>query len=175
METIIKKHLERHIERELNYTQEDVDYKMSVNSKEEDEGYYSWVPIDSNVTDQEINVLETQLGFKLPKSFTNFIQFKFFYHLRIAECTFTPNTPENWNNNILEIVFDGYPREFLFDEGRVPFANWCDWGLLCFDTTKECLNNEYPIVIWDHERPEEFKDGYSHFNKMLEELDILDN
>ncbi len=69
------------------------------------------------------------------------------------------------------MIFNGYPREYLIDKGYVPFANWSDWGLLCFDVDTLCDDNNYPIVLWDHDRADEVEFKYSNFENMLIELD----
>ena len=68
------------------------------------------------------------------------------------------------------MIFNEYPRELLLDKGKIPFANWSDWGLLCFDTNNKHTNNEYPIVLWDHEMFDEFEPKYINFEAMINEL-----
>tara|TARA_R110001583_G_scaffold127391_2_gene278990 strand:- start:430 stop:669 length:240 start_codon:yes stop_codon:yes gene_type:complete len=70
----------------------------------------------------------------------------------------------------MKMIFNGYPSEDLIEKGRIPFANWSDWGLLCFDTTADCKNNNYPIVLWDHEVYDEFQIQYSDFENMITKL-----
>lgn len=44
----------------------------------------------------------------------------------------------------MEMIFDVYPTEFLIEKGYVSFAEWSDWGLLCFDTNR---NNKITITL----------------------------
>ena len=69
------------------------------------------------------------------------------------------------------MIFDGYPREYLIDKGYVPFADWSDWGLLCFDTNRNTNDHNYPIVLWDHEIADEVQDLYKNFYDLLVKLD----
>jgi hypothetical protein len=69
------------------------------------------------------------------------------------------------------MAFDGYPREFLIDQGYIPFADWSDWGMLCFDTNRRDTNYEYPIVLWDHERWDEYEPFSDNFSELLLKLD----
>lgn len=60
----------------------------------------------------------------------------------------------------------------FIDKGIIPFAHWSDWGMLCFDASEDKPNNEYPIVLWDHETADQFEKKYENFEQMLEQLDI---
>lgn len=53
------------------------------------------------------------------------------------------------------MIFRGYPREYMIDKGYIPFADWSDWGCLCFDTNNASPDNNYEVVLWDHEMPED--------------------
>lgn len=70
------------------------------------------------------------------------------------------------------MIFDGYPTEFLIEKGYVPFAVWSDWGLLCFDTNRNKEDNNYPVVLWDHETADEVNDEYKDFFDLLTEIDL---
>ena len=69
------------------------------------------------------------------------------------------------------MIFDGWPKDWLLDKGRLPFANWEDWGLLCFDVSKGLVDGEYPVILWDHDRPEEVKPMSDNFKSLLQFLD----
>ncbi len=68
------------------------------------------------------------------------------------------------------MIFDGYPTEYLIEKGYIPFADWSDWGLICFDTNKSKENNNYPIVLWDHEMANEVQNQYKNFYNMITKL-----
>ncbi len=140
-------------------------------SEMDSEGWQKWVPIQSEVTEDEIKDLEHMINVALPDSYKRFLKYKHFYDLHIGECGFCSHPVNNWKKSLNEMILNGYPKEFLLDKGRVPFANWSDWGLLCFDTTKKCENSNYPIVLWDHEVYNDFTEVYSDFESMIYELD----
>jgi len=146
MEKIIDKYLDELISIELNKLPGQIVSEMSDPNQDKNEEWRIWNPIQSTVTDEEIKEFESRLGHNLPESYTK-------------------------RASLSEMIFDGYPREYLIDTGRIPFANWSDWGLLCFDTTVENQNSDYPIVLWDHEVFDEFESKYSNFDNMIIELD----
>lgn len=41
-----------------------------------------WHPVESTVTLTDIEDLEKEIGFKLPKSYVDFLKYKHFYELR---------------------------------------------------------------------------------------------
>lgn len=171
MEKIIDKYLDELISIELNKLPGEIVPEMSDPNQDKNEEWRIWNPIQSRVTDEEIEEFESRLGYKLPESYKKFLKHKHFYELQIGECSFCEHPSGIWRASLSEMIFDGYPREFLIDTGRIPFANWSDWGLLCFDTTVENHNNDYSIVLWDHEVFDEFEPKYSNFNNMIIELD----
>jgi hypothetical protein len=62
-----------------------------------------------------------------------------------------------WKVSITKAVFGGCPKELLIEKGYLPFADYSDWGLLCFCVRKPNSEGEYPIYRWDHEQPEKFE------------------
>jgi hypothetical protein len=170
--TIIDKHLQHWIHKGLNSIVGKTEPEMA-NPVEplNDEGWQKWYPIDSTVTDSGIEDLEDRLTYRLPTSYKAFLKYKHFYELYISEAHFSGQEIRKWRRHLIDMAFDGYPREFLIDKGYIPFADWSDWGLLCFDTNKGNIDNEYPIVLWDHERWDHFKPFSQNFHSLLLELD----
>ncbi len=148
-----------------------IEPEMAEKNANKNQEWNKWFPIKSTVTDLELEELEKEIGHKLPLSYKNFLKYKHFYELYISECSFCAHPIKTWRAKIMEMIFDGYPSEDLIETGRIPFANWSDWGLLCFDTTTKSENNNYPIVLWDHETYDEFQFQYSDFESMIVELD----
>ena len=171
MKKIIDEYLYELISIELNKLPGEIVPEMSDPNQDKNEEWKIWNPIQSKVTDEEIEEFESRLGHNLPESYKEFLKYKHFYELQIGECSFCEHPARIWRASLSEMIFDGYPREFLIDKGRIPFANWSDWGLLCFDTTVVNQNNDYSIVLWDHEMFEEFEPKYSNFENMIIELD----
>lgn len=171
---IIDKHLQIWIDKGLNTLSRKIESEMTITNESADkEAWNKWYPIKSIVNDSELEVLETQLNFKLPKSYKAFLKHKHFYELYISEARFSGQEIRNWRRHLIDMAFDGYPREFLIDKGYIPFADWSDWGLLCFDANKQAKDNEYPIVLWDHERWDEFEDYSENFENLISKLDKL--
>jgi len=174
--TIIDKHLKIWIDNGINLLPIKIEAEM-VNPSElpNNEGWQKWYPIDSTVTDNEIEYIENELGFRLPSSYKTFLKHKHFYELYISDARFSGQEIKNWNQHLLKMAFNGYPKEFLIDKGYIPFADWNDWGLLCFDTNESCVDNEYPIVLWDHESWDKFEPFSYNFLNLLIKLDTETN
>jgi hypothetical protein len=162
-----------YIDNGLNNWPDDIEPEMQNPDKikEQDDEYKQWLPIPSTVTNAEIEDLEKQLNYKLPDRYKIYLQYKHFYELYIGEAQFTGQEIRGWRRNLVDMAFDGYPKEFLIDKGYIPFAHWSDWGLLCFDTNKPCINFDYPIVLWDHERWDTFEPYAANFYELLLKLD----
>ncbi|MBO6516754.1 MAG: SMI1/KNR4 family protein [Bacteroidia bacterium] len=163
-------HLQSLIHLELNKLPYPIVDEMADANQEKDEEWRTWTPVNSLVTDEEIQEMESRIGHPLPQSYHRFLKHKHFYDLQIDECSFCAHPAGIWRASLSEMIFNGYPREFLLDTGRIPFANWSDWGLLCFDTTIKCKNHDYPIVRWDHEVFDHFEAAYPNFEHMIQTL-----
>jgi hypothetical protein len=129
----------------------------------ENEGYVRWKPIKSTITDDDINLLETKIGFKLPVSYRYFLQHVHFIELGLGDhpIDFFRSLSENSIEQLLEEIMS-FPPSLIDMEyepplarGYIPFANYSDQGLACFDTTRDStIGNEYRLIWLDHE------DGY---------------
>ena len=124
-------------------------------------------PLKSYVTDSEIEALEIKLGATLPSSFKALLKHKHYIELHFGDISLISHVPQNWNRAILQAVFDGWPKEHLIEKGYLPFAEYSDWGLLCFDLNKEEGNGEYPVILWDHETTEKYKPFASDLESAL--------
>jgi len=131
----------------------------------------AWLPIDSTVTNAEIELFETQIGHKLPGNYKVLLKHKHFYELFIAEVTFCKHPVNKWRKALYDMVVNHWPTEELFDKGYLQFADWSDWGALCFDTNRQTTNNDYPIVLWDHDGPVAIQDVAENFFSLLIKLD----
>jgi len=69
------------------------------------------------------------------------------------------------------MIFDGWPAEEIIEQGLIPFADWSDWGLLCFDTNRNSENTDYPVILWDHDAPVEMQDIADNYAALLIRLD----
>jgi hypothetical protein len=111
----------------------------------------------------------------LPKDYTTLLQHKHFYDLHIFEASFFKLPVNSWEKDLSDMILNAYPPEFLIGRGLIPFADWLDWGLLCFDTTKECVDNNYSIFLWDHESPFETEKFANNFYELLVKLNEEEN
>ncbi|AEV33490.1 putative glucan synthasis protein [Owenweeksia hongkongensis DSM 17368] len=170
MDKIIDKYLDEIITLDLNSRPIKIEPEMADKNADQYQEWNKWFPIKSTVTDKELQELEKEIGYKLPDSYKSFLKHKHFYEFYIAECSFCSHPVNTWRVELMKMIFNDYPSENLIETGRIPFASWSDWGLLCFDTTLKCENFEYPIVLWDHEVYDEFQLQYENFENMMIEL-----
>lgn len=172
IEEIADKHLKKITDQQLNSLPlKQVEPDMADPDQDPTEEWKYWHPVPARVTDQEITDLEMKIGHPLPGSYKRLLRHKHFYELVISEAAFCRHISNDWQNGLLNMIFDGYPRMFLIDRGYIPFADYSDWGLLCFNTHHKQPGNEYEIVLWDHEAWDEFQYKYKNFTEMMEALD----
>jgi hypothetical protein len=168
---IIDTYLKKWIDIKLNKLPRRIETEMADPNQDKKEEWRIWYPIDSKVTDSEIEEFETQIGHKLPKDYKTFLKYKHFYQLHISEVTFCRHPVNTWRDEQIKMIFEGYPTAYIIEKGYLPFADWSDWGVLCFDTNRNNDNSNYPIVLWDHEIAEEVQDKYRNFYDLLTKLD----
>jgi hypothetical protein len=113
-----------------------------------------WRALKSTVSEQDLEELERLLGVRISKQYQEILQHKHFIELQIGEVSFFSHPVDSWMSTIRTAVFEGYPKEFLIEKGYLPFADYSDWGLLCFRITERNADGEYPVYLWDHECPE---------------------
>jgi hypothetical protein len=133
----------------------DLPDEMKTGRKEDDWEY--WKPINSSVTDEDIEELEKQLNFTFSPQYRSLLKHKHFLELYIGEVSLLSHPIGDWKEVILKSAYKGYPREYLIDKGYFPFADFSDWGLWCFKIDEVNESGEYPIYLWDHDRPLEYK------------------
>ena len=172
IKNIIDTYLKKWLDIGLNKLPGQIETEMSDPSQDKKEEWRIWFPIDSKVTDDEIEEIEGQIGSKLPDDYKVFLKHKHFYDLHISEVSFCRHPVNTWRARLTEMIFDGYQTEYLIEKGYIPFADWSDWGLLCFDTNRNKENNNYPIVLWYHETADEVKDEYKDFYDLITNLDL---
>lgn len=148
----------------------DIPFEMLDNSISQTDDWKGWKPIASIITDQDINRLEDKIGYQLPFSYRYFLKYKHFYSLKIAD--HSVNLPHHLPNKKLtylhEYFFESFDPEFLIEKNYIYFADFYDYGLLCFDANEPAENNEYKIVYIDHERLEDIHLYANNFRELLE-------
>lgn len=143
----------------------------SVNKKED---WIPWKGIKSIVNDKDILELENKIELKYPELYKDFLKYKHFYELEnIEEISFYRHCIRDWKKDLLEVYFEYWEPEVIIKKGFIPFANYSDWGIVCFDTNR-MNNSESPIVMFDHEtlyeNPVPYQDLYENFELMVKEL-----
>ncbi|MCD0457121.1 SMI1/KNR4 family protein [Chryseobacterium sp. LC2016-27] len=171
IKNIIDIYLRKWVDMGINQLPVQIETEMSDLNQDMSEEWRTWFPVNSKVTDEEINDIENRIGYEFPEDYKTFLKHKHFYELQISEVSFCEHPINIWRTSLTEMIFDGYPKEFLIDKGYIPFANWSDWGMLCFDTNKNQNDKNYPIVLWDHELADEVQYQYEDFYDMIEKID----
>lgn len=169
---IIDAYLKRLVEHEGNVLPKKIELEMTDPNQNKNEEWEIWFPVASKVKDDEIKELENQLGCKYPDDYRMFLKHKHFYELYISEASFYEHPINSWKKSLTETIFREELKNDLLAKGFIPFANWEDWGLLCFDTNRNRKDCNYPIVLWDHEWPDKFENKYSNFYDFIVKNDI---
>ena len=141
--------------KKLNCRPGEIPDAMQTGESQDDWKY--WRAVASTVTDLDMLDMEGLLGVHLSPQYQELLRHKHFIELQIGEASIFSHPIGTWKATIKEAVFGGYPKELLIEKGYLPFADYSDWGLLCFRVTEQNANGEYPIYRWDHECPEEFE------------------
>lgn len=168
IEQIIDSSLQKWIDAGLNKRPGEIDPEMA--GVKDKEGWTEWFPIDSKVTDGEIEDFEEQIGYPFPADYKLLLKHKHFYELNISEANFT-HPVNTWRRAHIGLIYEGYPQEFLIDKGYLPIAGWSDWGVLCLDTNVDDGSHDYPIVLWDHEMARKVTPVNRNFRELMSRLD----
>ena len=156
---------------DLNIIEEErVPSEMLDASKEGYDGMKYWKSVPSTVTDNDLKEIEEKIGRELPFSYKAFLKHKHFCELLIDSASFMDHSIGKWKQALLNRMMDESNKQHLFDKGFIPFCNYDDWGLLCFDTKNAKENNEYPVVLWDMDAPTKVEELFPDFNSMITEL-----
>lgn len=118
-----------------------------------DNDWKGWKPIKSDITDQELDLLEVKIGKELPYSFRHLLKYKYFYKLEMEDQSFSlfSNISGRTISSLEDKILNSWVPELLIELGYIYFADFQDYGLLCFDANSKEENNEYPVVFIDHE------------------------
>jgi hypothetical protein len=152
---IIDHSLDRWVREKLNCLPQPIPQDMATGEKEDDWRY--WVPIRSAVSSPQLAELEQELGVRFSPQYRLLLQHKHFMELHVGEVGFFQHPSTGWQAILKAQIFDGWPHELLLGKGFFPFAEYSDWGLWCFSVREEASSGEYPVYLWDHDRPDEFK------------------
>jgi len=174
MNPIIKKYVDNSLEgisRYLpvpNMPEEMFDAEQEIIHRE----WIPWKAVDSTVTDEDILEIENFLKHSLPESYKEFLKYKHFYELDSPEVIFFRFPIRDWKREFRKIYSYEF-AEHLISNNYLPFADYADWGTLCFDANIKAEDNEYPIVLVDHdyyfEEPVQADFFAKNFVEMLKE------
>lgn len=159
-------------EHDLMWTPGLVPFEMVDSSYPKKDDWTHWKATRSTVTNKEITQLEVLANCEFPISFTTFLKYKHFYELDLPNgelVSFYKHPIKTWLNEFIRMYSYDWVQDDLISQGFVPFANHYDHGLLCFDARKKHKNNEYPILMVDHELVTENKE-YEYFNSCFMEM-----
>jgi hypothetical protein len=125
--------------------------EMIDKSRENQDDWIPWKPIKSTVADEDLNEIEGIIGKKFPESFKIFLKYKHFYELNISTVygyiSFFRHPVDDWKK---QYFYHDIEKVYLRN-GYLPFADYLDCGFLCFDSNIQTEDNEYPIVLINHE------------------------
>lgn len=145
-----------------------VDHTKQTNTRD----WCHWKPLKADISNSEIESYEKNTGFKLPDSYKAFLDYKFFIDLNFGhEVIFFKHT-KSWIGDNLDLISQ-WGEEFTTEKGLLPFADYSDWGLVCFDANGSFDHNEYSIVYLDHEdldTPKEYVHGRFTFVDLIKEM-----
>ena len=118
-----------------------------------DNDWIPWKAIPSKATDSDIKEIEERIGLSLPQSYIEFLKYKHFYSLDTPkEINFYQHCVRDWKKHLFDTYFHSWEPDEIIKKGFIPFGDYSDWGILCFDTNKQSeKNNEYEIIYIDHE------------------------
>jgi hypothetical protein len=133
------------------------------------EDWRAWKAIPSIVTDVDLDRLEGKIGRKLPPSYRELLQYKHFGCLDIPNraVRLFSHWPDHHFRHLVNHIHN-YDSEGLIDQGYIYFADFEDYGYLCFDTNVPRENNEWKVVYIDHEELDVVHDYAENFLALLE-------
>lgn len=128
-----------------------------------------WKPIPSIITDADLDRLERDMGLALPASYKHFLKHKHFLRLRLPDIAIQlPHQPPDTElQELRDMVFNSWDPDLLIGRKYIYFADFHDYGLLCFDARNPAPQNEYPVVWIDHEDLEVALDYANDFHDLL--------
>lgn len=135
--------------------------------------WIGWKPIQSTVSDADLDALEGETRLKFPPVYRDFLKYLHFVELDSVGFTFERHLSLDWKETLRKTYFNGWPRERILDVGLIPFGeeSQMDAGPTCFDTRHRLPDGDCPVVFWDHEwvgSDQEIKPMFSSSAKMFE-------
>lgn len=143
---------------------------MLDDTRDELSGWTGWKSIPSTITDLNIEKFELEIGKALPQSYKLFLKYKHFMNLNIPDkMIHFPGIVLGEELSFLkENISNILEPELIIGKGYIYFADFEDFGMLCFNTNVKAKNNEYPIVYIDNDNLEEIHLYADNFKALLE-------
>ncbi len=112
-----------------------------------------WKPIPSTVSAGDLEALEERIELRYPALYKEFLRYQHFYEFwPEQQINFFPHVLAEWKDRLLAGYFQSWEPAKLIGRGYVYFADYSDWGILCFDTNNQRTEDkDCPIVLIDHE------------------------
>ena len=151
-------------------TPAEVPEEMQDDSIEQIDDWSGWKPINSIIEDEDIDSLEREIGLPLPFSYREFLKTKHFFELQIpnGSVNLPGMLPDKGLSFLKKLVFETMEPGLLIGKGFIYFADFEDYGLLCFNTNVKADQNEYPVVFIDHEELDEIHPYADNFRALIE-------
>ncbi|MFY0564748.1 SMI1/KNR4 family protein [Archangium lansingense] len=132
------------------------------------EGWVSWKPLPSTVTEAEVRALEKQFGAEFPPLFRAFLTTRFVMDLGGGGVRL-PALPSDAPLGELQSMLEAWSP--LHEAGYLAFAHDTnDAGPLCFDTQRRREDGDCPVVLIDHELAGDIVHGEPPFREKLEQI-----
>ena len=111
IKNIVDKYLQKLIDAGLNKIPGSIEIEMKDVGGETEDGWQTWLPIQSKVTEDEIAAFENQIELKLPQDYKIFLKHKYFYELLIGESSFCRHPINTWRAKQIQMIYETYPRQ----------------------------------------------------------------
>jgi len=137
----------------------------------DEEGWYTWKPINGTLTDNDYQKVEQKFSVKFPESFVEWHKQYFFLDCSCQLMGLPVSSPTEPLQQIIDNLDYSLAAD-LIEAKLYPFGDeGNDAGPLVFDARHEVEDNEYPIRVYDHEYGGDI-DGlseiiFSSFSKLL--------
>ena len=127
--------------------------EMQDQTRAAESDWIPWKPIPSTVTEQDVQELEGKMKLRYPDLYKALLCHKHFYEFwPEREVNFFSHGIYEWKDTLLRAYFNAWDPAKLIARGYVCFADYSDWGIICFDTNHQrAQDNDCPIVLIDHE------------------------
>ncbi len=130
----------------------DIPPEMLDETIEQTDDWKGWRPINSIITDEDIQRFEKKIGLNLPLSYKEYLKYKHFYNLQIPDqaVRLFKHLPDKNLKELNYRIFDLHQPELIIGRQYIYIADFNDYGLLCFDGNDIVKDNEYRIVYLDY-------------------------